>query len=85
MPNISVSTEVHERLRIRAHHTGRSMAHVVNVLLTRALDDEALALEGSVSALDHVDAVTRRYGPEAGLQALLLAAGAGLDTERSPL
>lgn len=85
MPNITVSDEVHERLRIRAHRTGRSMSSIANALLAKALDDEMLALEESASALNHVDAVTRRYGPEAGLQALLLAAGAGLDTERSPL
>lgn len=85
MANLHISDEIHERLRVRAHRSGRSMSHVANILLTKALDDEALTLEESASALDHVDAVTRQYGPEAGLQALLLAAGAGLGTERNRL
>jgi len=75
MPNITVSAEVHERLRARAHRTGRSMAHVANALLTKALDDEILA---NMSPMDHVAAITRQQGPAAGFQALWLNAGAGL-------
>jgi plasmid stability protein len=85
MPNITVSDEVHERLRIRAHRSGRSMSHVANTLLARALDDEVFALEESASALDHVDAVTRKYGPEAGFQELLRQVGAQLNTEKVSL
>jgi plasmid stability protein len=85
MPNVTISDEVHERLRVRAHRSGRSMAHVANALLTKALDDEMLAIEESASALDHVDAITRRYGPEAGMQALLVAAGERLNLKSSSI
>lgn len=75
MPNISVSDEVHERLRIRAHRTGRSMAHVADRLLIDALDrlDET-AMDESAAALDLIAAVSRKHGPEVAFQALLLKA-----------
>jgi plasmid stability protein len=83
MPNVSVSDEVHERLRIRAHRTGRSMSHVADRLLIEALDrlDDGTAIDESAAALDLIAAVARKDGAEAGFQALLLEAGA---SERNP-
>lgn len=80
MPNIKVSDEVHERLRIRAFHTGRSMAYVADTLLTEALDalDET-AVDESAAALDLIAAAARKKDATVAFQALLLEAGA---TER---
>lgn len=62
------------------------IAGVSNTMLPCAMDSEAddMVAESTIS-MDHVAAVARRYGPEAGLQALLLATGAGLNLERKPL
>lgn len=78
MPSITVSDEVHERLRVRAHRSGRSMSGIANALLTKALDhlDAVAAQNESATAMDRVTAVTREKGPEAGFQALLAYAGA---------
>lgn len=86
MPNISVSDEVHERLRIRAHRTGRSMAHVADRLLIEALDrlDET-AIDESAAALDLISAAARKKDAAAAFQALLLEAGAELNPERGSL
>jgi plasmid stability protein len=80
MPNISVSDEVHERLRIRAHRTGRSMTHVADRLLIEALDklDETVVDE-SAAVLALIAAVARKQGPHAAFEALLRHAGPELN------
>jgi plasmid stability protein len=77
MYNVSISNETHERIRVRAFHTGRSMTYVADTLLTEALDalDEPKQDE-SAEALDLITAVARKKAAVAGFEALLLEAGA---------
>lgn len=46
------------------------------------MDSEDEGITEPTITMDQIAAVAREHGPEAGLQALLLAAGAGLNPER---
>jgi plasmid stability protein len=86
MSSIKVSDEVRERIRVRAHRTGRSMAYVADRLLVDALDRlDEVAVDESAAVLDLIAAVSRKKDAVAAFQALLLEAGAELNPDRGSI